>query len=181
MRITISGPPGSGKTTVCRILGERLGLDVVVSGHIFRQMAKERDMTLPEFGHMCEIDPQVDIELDRRMVEIASRSENLCLEGRLAAHMLTRHGIAALRVLMTADIVERSRRVAEREGGSPEQRRAEIEEREACEAKRYLTYYDIDIRDRSIYDLIIDTTDISAEEVAEIIIREAKKHGGNAR
>ncbi|HOK28503.1 MAG TPA: cytidylate kinase, partial [Methanomassiliicoccaceae archaeon] len=61
------------------------------------------------------------------------------------------------------------------------QRRAEIEEREACEAKRYLTYYDIDIRDRSVYDLIIDTTDISAEEVAEIIIREAKKHGGNAR
>ena len=79
MRITISGPPGSGKTTVCRILGERLGLDVVVSGHIFRQMAKERDMTLRN-SNMCEIDPQVDIELDRRMVEIASRSENLCLE-----------------------------------------------------------------------------------------------------
>ncbi len=173
MRITISGPPGSGKTTVCRMLGDRLGIDVVISGHIFRQMAKEHGMSLQEFGRMCEADPQADIALDERMVEIARQNDHVCLEGRLTAYMLTRHGIDAFRVLLTADIGERARRVAEREGGDANQRKAEIEEREACEAKRYQAYYDIDIRDRSVYDLVIDTTHIPAEEVAGAIIREA--------
>ncbi len=181
MRITISGPPGSGKTTVCRMLGERLGVEVVISGHIFRQMAKERGMSLPDFGRLCEADPKADLELDKRMVEIARSNENVCLEGRLTAYMLTRHGIDALRVLLTADISERSRRVAEREGGSSEQRMREIEEREACEAKRYLTYYDIDVGDRSVYDLVIDTTHIPAEEVAGMIIREVNERGRDAR
>ncbi len=180
MRITISGPPGSGKTTVCRMLGERLGIEVVISGHIFRQMAKERSMSLPDFGLLCEGDPQADLEIDNRMVEIARSNENVCLEGRLTAYMLTRHDIDALRVLLTADINERSRRVAEREGGSAEQRMREIEEREACEAKRYLTYYDIDISDRSVYDLVIDTTHIPAEKVAETIIREVNQRGRDA-
>ena len=177
MRITISGPPGSGKTTVCRMLGERLGIEVVISGHIFRQMAKERDMSLADFGRMCEADPHADLELDKRMVEIARSRDSVCLEGRLTAYMLTRHGIDAFRVLLTADIDERARRVTEREDGSSEQRKKEIEEREACEARRYLTYYDIDIGDRSVYDLVIDTTRIPADEVADIIMREVNERG----
>ncbi len=39
MRITISGPPGSGKTTVCSKLSEALGLEAVVFGKIFREFA----------------------------------------------------------------------------------------------------------------------------------------------
>ncbi len=41
MRITISGPPGSGKTTACKLLSERLGLEMVVFGRIFRELAQE--------------------------------------------------------------------------------------------------------------------------------------------
>ena len=50
MRITISGPPGSGKTTVCKLIAERLDLKVVISGNIFRQMARESRMSLADFG-----------------------------------------------------------------------------------------------------------------------------------
>ncbi|NLI74260.1 MAG: AAA family ATPase [Euryarchaeota archaeon] len=180
MRITISGPPGSGKTTVCRILGEHLGLEIVSSGHIFRQMAEEREMSLAEFGHLCETDPEADLILDNRMVEIARNSDNICLEGRLSAHMLTRHSIEAFRVLMLADIDERSKRVVTREGGTWEQRKREIEDREASEAKRYKAYYNIDINDKDVYDLVIDTTNIPAEDVAGRIIREVRKHSRDA-
>lgn len=175
MRITISGPPGSGKTTVCNMLGSRLGMEVVVSGFIFRQMAKECTMSLSDFGKMCEADPQADLKLDERMVQIAREKEDVILEGRLTAYMLARNNIPALKVFMDADIRERAKRVAEREGGTPEQREREILEREACEAKRYLTYYNIDICDKSIYDLVIDTTHLTPEEVAKWIEQAARE------
>jgi predicted cytidylate kinase len=175
MRITISGPPGSGKTTVCKLVADRLRLQVVVSGHIFRKMAQEASMSLADFGRMCEIDPEADKALDQRMVEIARSSDDMLLEGRLTAYMLTRHGIPALRVLMDADLDVRAARVANREGGTVEIRKAEIVEREECEATRYRTYYGIDIRDRKVYDLIIDTTYLTPEQVAERIIAAAEE------
>ncbi len=104
MRITISGPPGSGKTTVCKLVADRLHLEVVVSGNIFRQMAKESSMSLADFGKLCELDPEADKRLDQRMVEIARDKDGIVLEGRLTAYMLTMHGIPALRVLMDADL-----------------------------------------------------------------------------
>ena len=48
MRITISGPPGSGKTTACTRLSEELGLEAVVFGKVFRQLAAEKNLTLGE-------------------------------------------------------------------------------------------------------------------------------------
>ena len=44
MRITISGPPGSGKTTVCGKLSEELGLKAIVFGQVFRELATEKGL-----------------------------------------------------------------------------------------------------------------------------------------
>ena len=79
---------------------------------------------------------------------------------------------------MDADLDVRSARVAEREGGTVEQRREEIMQREECEVRRYLKYYDIDIRDRSIYDLIVDTTFLTPSEVADRICEAAVEQYG---
>ena len=39
--ITISGSPGSGKTTIAKLLAKKLGIKYVYSGDIFRKKAKE--------------------------------------------------------------------------------------------------------------------------------------------
>ena len=49
MIATVSGPPGSGKTTASRLLSEKLGYPLVYVGNIFREMAKERGMSLADF------------------------------------------------------------------------------------------------------------------------------------
>ena len=88
MRITISGPPGSGKTTACSKLSEALGLEAVVFGKIFRELAAERNLTLGQLGAIAEEDPSIDRMIDSRILEIARSHPDVILESRLSAYML---------------------------------------------------------------------------------------------
>jgi cytidylate kinase len=46
-------------------------------------------------------------------------------------------------------------------------------DRAASEADRYRKYYGIDIQDRSVYDLVLDTGPLSPEEIVDIIVKKA--------
>lgn len=177
MRITISGPPGSGKTTVCSLLSKLSGVECVVSGAIFRDMATELGLTLEEFGKMAERDDRYDRLLDEKILQIAGEKEDVILEGRLAAFMLSRSGIPALKVYLDADREERARRASERDAVERERASRETEERERCEASRYRAYYGIDLTDRSVYDLVIDTTCLTPEEVVAMIMSKMEERG----
>lgn len=172
MRITISGPPGSGKTTVCRLLAERLGVEFVVSGNVFRDMARRLDLSLAEFGSLAKTDPQYDRMIDDAMVDLAESREDIVLEGRLAAHNLSRRGIPAFKVYLDAPPRVRAARIVEREQGDVEVATREMLEREECEAARYQRWYGIDIRDMSVYDLVVDTSERTPQEIADLIIGE---------
>jgi predicted cytidylate kinase len=175
MRITISGPIGSGKTTVCTLLSKMLSIECVVSGSIFRQMAQELDLPLADFGRLAEADPKYDHLLDERMVQIARDHNDIILEGRLTAHMLTRNGIPALRVYLDAPFEVRVARVVERELKDLARARHELLERENSEALRYQRYYDIDIRDKGVYDIVIDTGALKPEEVVQRIVNAVRE------
>ena len=167
--ITISGIPGSGKSTVAELLKDKLGLMYVYSGMIFREMAKKYNMSLEEFGKYCEKNSKIDKELDDRQLEIL-REGDVILEGRLSGWLAHRNKIPAFKVSLVADLDTRAQRIVKREEGSVEQRKKEILERERSEFLRYKKYYKIDIKDSSIYDLVIDTGDKTPEEIVDIII-----------
>ena len=170
MRITISGPPGSGKTTACNNLSEALGLKAVVFGKIFREIAAEKNISLIELGAMAEKDPTIDKGIDERIVEIARENEDIILESRLSAYMLKRNDIPAFKIYLYASPEVRMARIGVREGDSFEKAMADTIERQASEAKRYMMYYNIDINDMSVYDLIVNTDDLSPDEVLELIL-----------
>jgi predicted cytidylate kinase len=171
MRITISGPPGSGKTTVCNILSKRLGAEAVVFGTIFRSYAAEKGLTLSELGHIAENDPSIDEAIDSKILEIARSGDGMILESRLSAYMLSRNGIPAFKVCLDACAKERIRRIGLRDGESEEDAEENTSVRQDSEAKRYMQYYGIDINDRSVYDLIVNTDDKTPEQVADTIIK----------
>ncbi|MEM0449014.1 MAG: AAA family ATPase [Methanomassiliicoccales archaeon] len=171
MRITISGPPGSGKTTICRLLADRLGYAYVISGNVFREMAKQHGMSLVEFGALAQRDPRYDRMIDEAMIQRAMQEKDIILEGRLAAHNLTRRGIPAFKVYLDADPYTRAKRIVEREGNDLERTAREMREREECEAQRYLQWYGIDLKDRGVYDLIVDTAKLTPEEIVDLILR----------
>ncbi|MFH1013907.1 MAG: AAA family ATPase [Thermoplasmatota archaeon] len=167
--ITVSGTPGSGKSTIACMLKERLNIPYIYSGMIFRSLAEMHHMSLADFGRYCEQHEEVDQELDDKQLEFL-RKGNVIVEGRLAGWLAYLHGISAFKVMIDADVSIRAQRVVEREQGTVEQRKQEIINREESEWKRYKKYYDIDLRDTSIYDLVIDSSSKNPEEVMERII-----------
>ncbi|AIY91267.1 (d)CMP kinase [Geoglobus acetivorans] len=167
MRITISGPPGSGTTTVARKLSEKLGYPVISAGEVFRKLAREHGMSLEEFSKYAENNPDIDNLIDKRQREEALRYENVVVEGRLSGWMVP----ADLKVWIYCDKEIRIQRIARREKKPVEVVRNETEIREELEKRRYLKIYGIDIEDRSLYHIMINSARFTADQIAEMIFR----------
>ncbi|WP_267640432.1 (d)CMP kinase [Haloarchaeobius amylolyticus] len=177
MLLTVSGPPGTGKSTTAAGLADAFDLEHISGGDIFRELAAERDMTPLEFNKLAEEDEQIDIDLDRRLREIAHERDGVVLESRLAGWLA---GDAAdFRFWLDAPLSVRGERIADREEKSPEVAAEETQAREASEAKRYEEYYGIDIGDRSIYDLCVNTARWDAETVVDILVRAVDAYDGD--
>jgi cytidylate kinase len=171
--ITISGLPGSGTTTVSRLVADALELERVPGGEVFRQLAVEAGMSLADFGAFAQHHPEIDIELDRRLEERAR--EGACvIESRLAGWLATRAGLLAVRVWVDCDERVRAARVALREGTTPEVAAADNEARSRLEHDRYRAVYGIDLADRSTYDLVLDSSALAPADLAEHIVAEAR-------
>ena len=169
MIITIGGLPGTGTTTIAKMIAEKYNLKHVCAGFIFREMAKEMGMDLQEFSKYAEEHEEIDKEVDRRQVELAKQG-NVILEGRLAAWMLLRNGIKPdLTIWFKAPLEVRAERISKREGIDKDTALKKMIDREKSEKKRYKEIYNIDLDDLSIYDLIIDTSKWDVEGVFGIV------------
>lgn len=165
MIIAIAGPIGVGKSTVARALADRLGYRYVSGGEVFRELARERGISVTDVNRLAETDPTLDRELDRRQHELA-RAGNCVVESRLAGWMTD----ADLKVWLRAPVDVRAARVARREGQGAAAARGELVERERSEWARYKAAYGIDIDDLSPYHLVIDTTLWSAEALVDALV-----------
>lgn len=173
MIITISGVPGSGKTTVAKIVSEKLSFKLLIGGRIFRDQAKKMHISLAKMGSFAERNETFDKSLDEYILAQMRSGENMVVESRLSGWLCKLNDIESFKVFIAADEDVRFARVKK----SLEKRREEegdvpklVRERENSEWQRYKKYYGIDLHDTSIYDLKVDATKDSAERVAEVII-----------
>jgi len=169
MQITVSGLPGSGTTTLSRLLAEYYELELISSGEIFRKMAKERGMSLAEFGALAERNPSIDLDIDKNQKSIIHTQDNIILESRLAGHMA--QGVPnVLKIWIKAPLLTRVKRIQRREKSiSFDGELEKTVEREKSEALRYKNYYGIDITDLSIYDIVIDSEKWSQYQTLDIL------------
>lgn len=169
MRIAISGKSGCGNTTVSHMVAEELGYPMI--NFTFRTLSEEKGIEFWTFCRMAEESDEFDLEVDQRQVEMALAQPNCVLGSRLAIWMLKE---ADLKIYLTASSLERARRITQREGGSLEERLEQTRRRDANDSARYKRLYDIDNSDTSFADMVIDTSALEAEEVAQLIIKEAR-------
>ena len=174
MLLTVSGPPGSGKSTTAGLLADAFDLDHVSGGDIFRELADERGYTPLEFNKLAEENDQIDRDLDRRLREIAVAEDDLVLESRLAGWLAGEQ--ADFRFWLDAPPAVRGERIAEREEKDPVRATEETQAREASEAQRYEEHYGIDIRDLTIYDLSVNTARWAPDAVLDMLVTAVEEY-----
>ena len=173
MIITISGLHGTGKSTVGKILSERLGLKYYSTGQAFRDLAQEKNMSLKQFTDYVESHPEIDLELDDKILDIAKQGD-VVIDSQLSGYLL--RDLADTKILLICPIEVRINRMADRDNSSLEEKINETVTREKSELERFKKLYNIDLENsennKQLYDLIVNTENLSAIEVAEKILSE---------
>ena len=186
MKFTITGYMGSGKSTICEILKREYNLRIVSAGTIFREIGIKKNISVLDMHRRltADNDSVVDNFIDNTIKEEFKKvkdDENVIFDARLAWHFLENtFNIfivvspyqAALRTYLT--------RINEEEKySSLEDTISGLVERRVLENKRYKSIYNVNCEDLNNYDLVIDTSYISAIEATDIIMECYKKKAMN--
>ncbi len=170
-KITIFGLAGTGKGTVCRILCEKLGYKSFSGGDFARETARRMNLTLNEIDELSRYDKSIDIARDKVIEDFGKENDNFIVEARLGWKFIP----DSFKVCFECDFEERTRRVAQREKKDIVTVQAETIQRENSIYDRFLKYYGIkNVNDPKNFDLVIDTTHITPEDIADKIIEGLK-------
>lgn len=172
--IAITGNIASGKSKVVRKIAKKLDMNTYFASNEFRKLARENSMDLATFNAYVENNPEIDRKIDTKMAEYINSHDNLVVDSRLAWHFAK----DSFKVCITVDLdVAASRLAKDATNRNIEDKHENVEgakvaiiKRQRYERERYINEYGIDILDYSNYDLVIDSTNMSAEEIANMII-----------
>jgi len=172
--IAITGDVAGGKSKVARKIAKKLGMDIYFASDSFRKLARENNMDLTTFNEYIKDKPNIDKAIDETMADYINSHENLVVDARLAWHFAK----DVFKVCITVDIdVAASRLFNDITNRNVEDKyetislaKSAIEKRQKYERERYKKEYGVDISDYSNYDLVINSSNISTEEIANMII-----------
>ncbi len=166
-KITISGYAGTGKSTVGKMLAEKLGYRFLSVGDFTREFAeKEFGMSINEFQAKCKEDPALDDSVNLIFRDICNNTENIVADFRLGFHFVE-NSLNILFLLSEQEAFDRLLKA----GRKMEQTDFEsIRKRNENMRNRFIEKFGVDFADENNYDLIIDTGKKTPIEVMEQIL-----------
>lgn len=170
-RITISGHPGSGTSTLVDGICKAKGWRSLNGGQIFRDEAKNRGMNLAEFGDLCARDFSVDKSLDEILKSNMLNPEGPeVMESRLSgwwAHLLE---LDCFRIWLDVSEEVRAQRVVNREGMPLEEALLANRKRSEIDLARYQEMYGINPEDSTPYTHVVDASDLDSAGVLDAVM-----------
>jgi|SRR3989338_8473470 len=174
MIITISGTPGSGKTTLAKFLSKKLNLGLCLVGEIVRKIAEKKGLSIVELDKKAVSDTRIDREIDKIHLKLREE-DNFVIDSRVAFKFFPK----SLKIFLyckpeiAAGRIFKSKRKTEQ---LPFQKMLwEIKQRNRLDALRYKRYYHLDIDNIRNYDIIVDTSGMSIRKMCNTVLNAIKK------
>lgn len=175
--ITLSGPPASGKSTIKKILAERLGYESYSMGGLVEKLAKESGQTKEDF-YRKNAGGKLDEDLDAYQQNLGEQKNKFILDSRLGFYFVPQ----SFKVFLPCDLREAAQRAyrARKDNvryATIKQARQTISERDTLEKENYAKIYGIpNFHSPFHYDLMINTTSKKPEDIARQILKGYKKY-----
>lgn len=180
LRITVSGDIGSGKSTFAKHLAEELDVPRTYIGKIMREIAQQRGVTLDELSKEFEGDDSFDRELDKIQADRSKEMAKGVFEGRVAWHFVENPDV---RVFLKVDPQVAAERLWQDRDNPLRDKYNSVEEileadekRKQSEEARYQKFYGISAYDLDNFDVVIDTSNMTIEEVFETTVIKIAEH-----
>lgn len=170
-RITISGHPGSGTSTLVARLSAAFGWTTINGGQIFRDEAEKRNLSLSDFGKLCIEDEMIDRQLDDNLKNIIQQNKVDIVESRLAGWWAYKLESQCVRLWLSVSDQERANRVSKRENITLEQALKENSQRSKRDSERYIKMYGFSPEQSEPYTHVLDATDIDIDEVYSRVVK----------
>ncbi|MBT4516448.1 MAG: AAA family ATPase [Candidatus Komeilibacteria bacterium] len=180
--ITISGPGGSGKSTIAKALVKEYKAERIYVGGIRRQIAKDKGMTLSELNEYALTHPETDIDVDKKAAQDArdfAKDSMVIVEGRTQFYFLPE----SIKIYIKVTLEEGAKRIwksLQKEEIKQERNEAKVnsldeliiknKRRQEIDKERYKKYYNLDHTDESQYDFVLNTTNINAAEATQKVV-----------
>jgi len=171
--ITLSGKPGSGKSSTADRVAEMLGYTRHSSGDMVRRILAHKGMTLTEYNAKAADDHSLDTAVDEALRSLRDH-DDIVVDSRLGFYWIPESfkvyldldmDVATARIFK--DAVSNNNRSKAGEGISNLSDVAkQVQERMENERARFRELYHIDPYDPSHFDLIIDTSRHHPQTVA---------------
>ncbi len=171
--ITISGKPGSGKSSTADKVAELLGYTRYSSGDMVRNLLSREGLTLAEYNERAKSDHALDEKVDVMLRNLRNKN-NLVIDSRLGFYWLPE----SFKVYLDLDIQVATVRIfkdavsnqGRTKGGelahSLDAVAKQVKFRMENEQRRFKDMYGIDPYNLEHFDLIIDTSRHSPQTVA---------------
>lgn len=176
--ISLGGELASGKGTVSKILMEKLNFGVYRNGDYFRKLAKDMEMDVTTFSEYVMKHPEIDKQIENSASEYAKNHDNFIIDARLGWYAVPE----SFKVYLKVDIDVAAKRAffdelrkSTEKFETVEEQKADMQKRYKLENERYWNVYGVRKEDESNYDLVLDTTNLTPEQVADRIKQEYEK------
>ncbi len=171
--ITLSGKPGSGKSSTADKVAELLNYTRHSSGDMVRSLLKKNKMTLEEYNSKAISNHDLDAQIDERLRELRD-VEDIIVDSRLGFYWLPE----SFKVYLDLDLEVATARIYKDTTSNASRRDVgtsstslsdvsrQVRERMENEQNRFRKIYNVDPYDKSHFDLVIDTSRHDPQSVA---------------